>query len=88
MTLDEPNNTTWYANKGVPIGIILYLVLLTIGGTAYITNLADRITFLESYGASKVIQDNIQAHGEVAGRLSLIEQRLTDIQKRMDGDKH
>lgn len=74
----------WYANRGIPIGIIVYLVVLTIGATAYITNLADRLAFLESYGPSQVIQDNIRQHAETTGRLTLIETRLLEIQKQLD----
>lgn len=88
VNIVEPNGTPWYANKGVPIGIIIYLIVLTIGATAYITNLADRLTFLEAYSPSKVIQENIQSHAEISGRLSLIESKLADIQKRLDSPDH
>lgn len=88
MANGEPNNTPWYASKGVPIGIIIYLVVLTIGATAYVTNIADRVTFLESYGASKVIQDNIRYHADTSGRLTSIESQLVDIKKRLDEMDH
>lgn len=87
-TPEPPDDTPWYANRGIPLGIIVYLIALTIGGTAYITNLADRIIFLESYGPQKLIQENIKQHAETNVRLSLIESRLSEIQSKFDEKSH
>lgn len=89
MPTDGPyiSDLPWYANRGIPIGIIIYLIAMTIAGTAYITNLADRVIFLESYGVTKIIHDNITDHAAITNRLSIIESKITEIQKDLDGKK-
>lgn len=67
---EEPDNTPWWANRGIPVGIILYLIMLTISGTAYVTHLADRVSFLEASGPT---------HTEIASRLAVIETQLKII---------
>lgn len=87
-TPELPEDTpAWYFNKGIPLGIIIYLIVLTIGGTAYITNLADRITHVESLNLSKFAEDNQARHAELMTRLTIIELRIADLMKQSEGKK-
>lgn len=81
---DEAAAPAWYFNRGIPLGIIIYLIVLTIGGTAYITNLADRIAHLEAFSPAKVIEDNQLRHAELMTRLAVIETKLIELQKQFD----
>lgn len=74
-TPESPDDTPWYANRGIPLGIIVYLIALTISGTAYVTHLADRVSFLEASGPT---------HTEIAARLAVIETQLKLIRSHQD----
>lgn len=81
----EDDPAPWYASRGIPIGLAIWLAILTVAVTAYLTNIADRTAVLEANLPVASALINAKEHSEIASRLSVLETQIKEIQKDLNG---
>ena len=72
----------WHLSKAIPVSIIIYLTVQTIGAVWWFSKIDSRVSYLE--GQQPVQDLKIERLENISSKIIIIEERQNSISKRLD----